>query len=181
MRLARAGLVPLPAMVALAIAACGSSSSSSAGSSSQAAAPSTSATSTASSATASTSAGSSGAAITVTTKHAKKLGTILAAGAKEKTVYLFEADKGSSSACTGACAKAWPPVTGTAVAKELAKSSDLGTITRSDGTTQVTYKGHPLYFFAKDKDDEDAYGQGLKQFGADWYVLAPSGSKIDES
>jgi predicted lipoprotein with Yx(FWY)xxD motif len=174
-------VVPLLAMVGLAIAGCGgsSSSSTSAGSSSQAAAPSTSATSTTSST--STSAASSGTAVTITTKHAKQLGTILAAGAHEQTVYLFEADKGSGSACTGACAKAWPPVTGTAVAKELAKSSELGTITRSDGATQVTYKGHPLYFFVKDKDDEDAYGQGLKQFGADWYVLAPSGKKIDES
>ena len=179
MRLARAGLVPLLAMVGLAVAGCGGSSSSS--SSPQAAAPSTSATSTTSSAPASTSTPSSAAAITITTKHAKKLGTILAAGAHEKTVYLFGADKGSASACTGACAKAWPPVTGPAVAKELAKSSELGTIMRSDGTTQVTYKGHPLYFFIKDKDDEDAYGQGLKAFGGDWYVLAPSGNKIDES
>jgi predicted lipoprotein with Yx(FWY)xxD motif len=119
--------------------------------------------------------------VTITTKHAKKLGTILAAGKKELTVYLFEADKGSSSTCTGACAKVWPPVAGKGVAKEQAKASDLGTITRSDGTTQVTYKGHPLYYFMKDKDDEDAYGQGSKSFGAGWYVLTPSGKKIDES
>jgi predicted lipoprotein with Yx(FWY)xxD motif len=60
-------------------------------------------------------------------------------------------------------------------------ASDLGTITRPDGTKQVTYKGHPLYLFAKDKDDGDAYGEGVKAFGADWYVLAPSGNKIDLS
>jgi predicted lipoprotein with Yx(FWY)xxD motif len=122
------------------------------------------------------------AATTATaSKHAKKLGTVLAAGPKHMTVYLFEADKGGSSACTGECAHAWPPVTGSAKASGKAVSADLGTVKRSDGQTQVTYKGHPLYFFIKDKDDGDAYGQGSKAFGADWYVLAPSGKKIDNS
>jgi predicted lipoprotein with Yx(FWY)xxD motif len=68
-----------------------------------------------------------------------------------------------------------PTATGGAV------SADLGTVTRADGTKQVTYKGHPLYFFAKDKDDGDAYGQGIKAFGAAWYVLRPNGTKLDES
>ena len=118
----------------------------------------------------------------VVTKHGK-LGTILAAGPKKLTVYLFEADKGAASSCTGACAKAWPPVTtsGAPTAAGSAVTADLGTITRSDGTKQVTYKGHPLYFFEKDKDAGDAYGQGAKAFGADWYVLKPSGIKVDES
>jgi predicted lipoprotein with Yx(FWY)xxD motif len=62
-----------------------------------------------------------------------------------------------------------------------AMSADLGTITRPDGTTQVTYKGHPLYLYSKDKDDGDTYGQAIKSFGADWYVLAPSGTKVDTS
>jgi predicted lipoprotein with Yx(FWY)xxD motif len=60
-------------------------------------------------------------------------------------------------------------------------AADLGTTTRSDGTTQVTYKGHPLYFYSKDGDAGDAYGQGLKSFGAGWYVLKPSGVKVDNS
>ena len=86
----------------------------------------------------------------------------------------------------GACATVWPPVTttGKAQAAGQAMAADLGTITRADGTMQVTYKGHPLYFYAKDVKDGDAgdtYGQGLKSFGADWYVLAPSGKKIDKS
>ena len=59
-------------------------------------------------------------------------------------------------------------------------ASQLGTITRSDGTMQVTYNGHPLYFFAADKDDGDTYGQGSKEFGAGWYVMTPSGNKIDD-
>jgi predicted lipoprotein with Yx(FWY)xxD motif len=118
-------------------------------------------------------------AVVVSTKHAK-LGTILTAGPKRRTVYLFEADKGSTSACTGACVKVWPPVTAaSATAGGTAQQADLATITRSDGTKQVTYKGHPLYYFERDEDAEDTYGQGSKAFGAGWYVLNPAGSKID--
>jgi predicted lipoprotein with Yx(FWY)xxD motif len=97
------------------------------------------------------------------------------------TVYLFEGDAGSSSTCTGACVSVWPPVTGNATASAGAMSADLGTITRADGTKQVTYKGHPLYFYARDGDKGDAYGEGLKSFGSDWYALAPSGNKVDKS
>jgi predicted lipoprotein with Yx(FWY)xxD motif len=95
---------------------------------------------------------------------------------------LFEADKGTSSACSGACAKAWPPVTtaGEPTVSGSAVSADLGTTMRPDGTKQVTYKGHPLYFFEKDEDSGDAYGQGSNAFGAGWYVLKPSGEKLDE-
>lgn len=135
--------------------------------------------------TASTAAGSTPSAsggMLITTKHGK-LGTILAAGPKKLTVYLFEGDKGGVSACSGACASAWPPVTtsATPTSSAGAVSADLSTVTRSDGTKQVTYKGHPLYFFVKDKDDGDAYGQGANAFGASWYVLAPSGAKVDNS
>jgi predicted lipoprotein with Yx(FWY)xxD motif len=99
------------------------------------------------------------------------------------TVYLFEADKGPTSTCSGACAAVWPPVTASGHPKATggALAADLATITRSDGATQLTYKGHPLYYYAKDGDKGDAYGQGLKSFGAGWYVLAPSGNKIDKS
>jgi predicted lipoprotein with Yx(FWY)xxD motif len=155
------------------LAGCGSSSSSS---SSAASAPASTPTQ---STAASTTASSSGVA--VQSKHGK-LGTILAAGPKRLTVYLFEADKGTTSACSGACAKVWPPVTteGKPTASVGAVSADLGTTMRSDGTEQVTYKGHPLYFYDDDKDSGDAYGEGSKQFGASWYVLKPNGSKVDE-
>jgi predicted lipoprotein with Yx(FWY)xxD motif len=155
------------------LAGCGSSSSSS---SSAASAPASTPTQ---STAASTTASSSGVA--VQSKHGK-LGTILAAGPKRLTVYLFEADKGTTSACSGACAKVWPPVTteGKPTASGGAVSADLGTTMRSDGTEQVTYKGHPLYFYDDDKDSGDAYGEGSKQFGASWYVLKPNGSKVDE-
>ena len=160
------------ALAALAVigAGCGSSSSSSS--------PSSSATS------ATSASGSSGGAkpgaqpVTITTKPAKKLGTILAAGNKRLTVYAFAADTGASSTCNAACAGVWPPVTGKAQASGAAVAASLGTITRSDGTKQVTYKGHPLYFYAKDKDNGDAYGQAIKSFGAKWYVLTPTGTQV---
>ena len=174
-------------MAALALlAGCGSSSSSS--SSSAASAPASTPTqSTASSTAASTTAASTttaaagGSGTTVQTKGGK-LGTILAAGPKRLTVYLFEADKGSTSSCSGACAKVWPPVTseGKPVAGGAAVAADLGTTMRSDGSEQVTYKGHPLYYYDDDKDSGDAYGEGSKQFGASWYVLKSDGSKVDK-
>jgi predicted lipoprotein with Yx(FWY)xxD motif len=178
MNLARIPFFGALLVVLVAVAGCGSSSStSSSGSSSSASAAAQSTTTSAASTSA---AASTGSAVLISTKH-NKLGTVLAAGNKRLTVYLFEADKGSSSACSGACASAWPPVTGKPSAAGSAKASDLGTITRPDGSTQVTYKGHPLYYFIKDKDNGDAYGQGVKAFGADWYVLAPSGNKIDHA
>jgi predicted lipoprotein with Yx(FWY)xxD motif len=179
MKIPRAGLLMPVLMIAALVAGCGSSSSSSSSSSTAAASPSstqTTATQTAASATA-----SGGTAVPIGTKTEKKLGPILDAGHGHLTVYLFEADKGGTSTCTGACAAAWPPVTGSAKAVGGAAAADIGTITRSDGTKQVTYKGHPLYLFEKDKDDGDAYGQGVKAFGASWYVLKPNGSKLDNS
>jgi len=96
---------------------------------------------------------------------------------------MFEADKGSSPSCGEGCAAVWPPVRpGSApAARGGARGADLGVATRPDGTKQVTYKGHPLYFYARDGDNGDAYGQALNSFGASWYVLSPSGSKVDTS
>ena len=168
---ARGVRVCLPLLASAALAAgCGSSSSSS--QTGRASAPAQGARTAASPGAAS--------AVLLTTKQSK-LGTILAAGDKRLTVYLFEADKGSRSSCSGACASVWPPVTGNPTAAGHARAAEIGTSARPDGTTQATYKGHPLYYYAKDMDSGDAYGQGSKQFGAGWYVLAPSGSKIDKS
>ena len=104
-------------------------------------------------------------------------------GSSGRAIYLFEADKSGTSACTGACAAAWPPVTvtGTPQAGSGVNQALLGTIKRSDGTTQVTYNGHPLYFFAGDTAAAAAHGQGLNQFGAKWYVMNATGNKIDTS
>ena len=96
------------------------------------------------------------------------------------TVYLFEKDKGSTSTCTGSCAQYWPPVTtsGAPKAGSGAMSANLGTTKRSDGKTEVTYSGHPLYYYAGDKKPGDVTGQGLNAFGALWYVLSPAGKAI---
>jgi predicted lipoprotein with Yx(FWY)xxD motif len=172
----------LGAVAALAalLAGCGSSSSSSSGSTAASTPASTASTQSTSASTGTTAA--AGPSVAVETKHAK-LGTILAAGPKKLTVYMFEADKGTTSSCNGACAKVWTPVTtsGAPTAAGSAVSADLGTTKRADGTEQVTYKGHPLYFYDDDKDAGDAYGQGSKALGASWYVLKPNGSKLDES
>jgi predicted lipoprotein with Yx(FWY)xxD motif len=98
-----------------------------------------------------------------------------------RTLYLFEADKSSASTCTGACAAAWPPVTASAMpmAGGGVSQSLVGTTKRTDGTEQVTYNGHPLYYFAADTGSGMAKGQGSKAFGGGWYVLNAKGSKID--
>jgi predicted lipoprotein with Yx(FWY)xxD motif len=159
------------------LAGCGSSSSSSSNSTAASTPASTPTQSTA----ASTSTAAATPGVAVATKHSK-LGTILAAGPQQRTVYLFEADKGTSSTCDGDCANDWPPVTtdGAPTVSGSAVSADLGTTTRKDGTKQVTYKGHPLYFFDDDKDSGDTEGQGSKAFGAGWYVMKANGSKIDD-
>lgn len=175
------------AVLAVTAAGCGSSSSkstSNAGGYAPVGTSTTQSAAAASTATSTSAAPATGAAtaVVVSTKRAK-LGTILAAGSKRLTVYMFEGDKGGNSSCTGACAHVWPPVTtgSAASVSGSAVASDLGTIARSDGTMQVTYKGHPLYWFARDGDSSDAYGQGVVGFGSSWYAISPSGSKVDHS
>ncbi len=180
MKIARAGLLSPVLIVAALVAGCGSSSSSSSSASTAAAAaPSTTQTTAARSPAGAAASGST--VVLVGTKTEKHLGPILDAGHQRMTVYLFEADKGGKSSCTGACAAAWPPVAGSGKAVAGAVGSDISTITRPDGISQLAYKGYPLYFFVKHKDDGDAYGQGAKAFGASWYVLRPNGSKLDNS
>jgi predicted lipoprotein with Yx(FWY)xxD motif len=109
-----------------------------------------------------------------------KLGQILVDG-RGFSLYLFEADKTTTSTCSGDCAANWPPLltSGAPVAAGAATQAMLGTTARSDGTTQVTYNGHPLYFFVSDTKAGDTHGQGLTAFGAGWDVLSPAGNKIE--
>ncbi len=104
-------------------------------------------------------------------------------GSTGHALYLWEADKNGTSACSAACAAAWPPdtVTGTPQAGSGVNQALLGTIKRADGTAQLTYNGHPLYYFSGDSASGAAHGQGSKAFGAGWYVVNASGSKIDTS
>jgi len=108
-----------------------------------------------------------------------KLGQILVDGAG-KTLYLFVADSGSSSTCYTSCAQLWPPVltSGPPQAGTGATASLLGTTTRTDGKTEVTYGGHPLYYFVSDKQAGDATGQGVDSFGALWWVVSASGAAV---
>jgi predicted lipoprotein with Yx(FWY)xxD motif len=164
----------LAVAAALVLAACGgSSTSSSSGSGSTpsygAAKPSTSNTS-----------NSSGAASVLSTKTSS-LGTFLV-DANGRTLYLWDADHGSTSTCSGACAQAWPPLTTTTTATPKAsgavKASLLGTTKRADGSREVTYAGHPLYTFAGDTQAGQTTGQGSNGFGAPWWVVTPAGKAL---
>jgi predicted lipoprotein with Yx(FWY)xxD motif len=109
------------------------------------------------------------------------LGQLLVDGSG-RTLYLFEGDTTAMSTCSDACAQAWPPLlaSGTPSAGLGANAAEMGTTTRADGTSEVTYHGHPLYTYVADTKAGDVNGQGLNQFGAKWYVLSPSGDKIDK-
>ena len=106
------------------------------------------------------------------------LGTILV-DSKGNTLYVFLQDTGDTSTCTGDCAASWPAL----IAKGEVKAggggdvdeSLLGTSARDDGKMQVTYNGHPLYFFSGDQAPGDTNGQGL---GDVWFVVSPAGDPI---
>ena len=171
---------PVVALIALAAAGalaagCGSSDSGSGGSSSGG----TSAGGTSSGGYGG-SAGTSPAGVATVTATSTKLGTILVDGTG-RTLYVFDKDTPNQSTCSGGCASAWPvdkssgtPKAGTS----SVQASMLGTITRSDGTTQVTYNKHPLYYYSGDSQAGQQNGQGLNAFGAKWFVVAPSGNQV---
>jgi predicted lipoprotein with Yx(FWY)xxD motif len=159
--LAAAAALPL---AALAVAGCGGGGSGNATASS---APPTTA---------------GGKTATVGMASNSSLGNILV-DSQGRTLYLFQADKGTKSACTGACAAAWPPLraSGKPTAGSGTTASKLGTAPRSDGKPQVTYDGHPLYLFARDQSPGDATGQGVNAFGALWYAVSPAGTAVTAS
>jgi predicted lipoprotein with Yx(FWY)xxD motif len=93
-----------------------------------------------------------------------------------QTLYLFTPDTSSSSACTGDCAAAWPPLPGP-VSGDGIDAADLGMITRDDGTDQATFHGHPVYYYAADGPGE-ATGQGS---GGKWFVLGADGNPVKDA
>jgi predicted lipoprotein with Yx(FWY)xxD motif len=117
--------------------------------------------------------------VATVTASSTKLGMVLVDGSG-RTLYLFEKDQPDQSACSAACAAAWPVdnSSGTPKAGSGVKASLLGTIKRSDNTTQVTYNHHPLYYYSGDSGAGQQNGQGLNAFGATWFVVAPAGSKV---
>ena len=146
------------AVVALAVAACGGSSGGGAYGGS----------------TASHTSGKGSVALAST-----KLGKVLVDG-NGRTLYLFEADKGTMSNCDGSCAGEWPPLTssGKPTAGAGVVASKLGTAKRADGTTGVTYAGHPLYTYAGDGAPGQTAGEGLTDYGAPWYALSAAGKTV---
>ncbi len=152
--LARVAAVPV---VALALAACGSSGGGS---------------------SAATSPGSTSSSGTVDA-GSTNLGSILV-DSQGRTLYLFQADSGTTSSCTGSCAVAWPPLraTGQPTAGNGVDASMLGTTQRTDGDPQVTYNGHPLYTFVKDTKSGQTTGEGVNAFGGLWYALSPAGDQV---
>jgi predicted lipoprotein with Yx(FWY)xxD motif len=110
------------------------------------------------------------------------LGDVLV-DAQGRTLYLFGADTGTTSACSGACAVNWPPLvaSGTPTIGNGAKASLVGTSTRSDGKQQVTYNRHPVYLFAGDQKAGDTNGQGVNAFGGSWFALTAAGSQVSAS
>ena len=160
---------------ALAIAGCGSSSDNTGGAYGGKGGGETTAAS-----AAGDSAPSSGSAMVLTVASAPKIGPVLV-DSKGFTVYDFHKDKGTTSSCYGACAGVWPPVLteGAPQTGEGAIAAKLGTTKRKDGTTQVTYAGHPLYTYVSDKKPGEATGNDVDSFGAEWYALQGSGEEAE--
>jgi predicted lipoprotein with Yx(FWY)xxD motif len=151
------------AAAALVVAGCGSSKSSSSSSSASKPASST----------------SSGPKVSATKSS---LGMIVVDG-QGRTLYLFAKDTGKKSNCSGACATYWPPFTASskpAIGGGVS-SGALTLIKRSDGTKQVAFDGHPLYYYKGDQSAGQVNGQGLSNFGAKWYAVTPAGSQASGS
>lgn len=165
----------LALVTVLAIAGCGSSDSDSTGGSAYGGGGETTAT------TAQSPPGAESGVAVLTVAAAPEVGPVLV-DAKGFTVYDFHKDKGTTSSCYGSCAGVWPPVLteGAPTAGEGASASKLGTTKRKDGTTQVTYAGHPLYTYVADKKPGEANGNDIDSFGAEWYALKGSGEEAED-
>jgi len=150
-RFLAAGLIAAAALLA---AACGSSSSGSGNAGSTG-----------------TPGGASGSAL----KTATISGATVLTNAQGSTLYWFAPDTASKSNCTGSCAQIWPPEKGPATAA-AGVSGTLGTITRSDGTVQATYDGHPLYTYTADSAPGQANGNGVNANGGVWHEVTVSGA-----
>jgi predicted lipoprotein with Yx(FWY)xxD motif len=120
-----------------------------------------------------------GKAATVGLVSEGNLGKILV-DSQSRSLYLFQKDVGTKSACTGACAAVWPPLraTGKPVVGTALSAAKVGTTARSDGKPQVTYNGHPLYLYSADQKPGDTNGQGLNLYGGGWFALSAAGNMV---
>lgn len=166
------GIAGAVAAALLLVAACSSSGSSN-----------SSATSGGASSGVAAAAGSGSAAPAMATVGTRSgpLGSYLVDGSG-RTLYLFASDRTNVSTCTDSCLTYWPPLTsaGKPTAAGGVKSSLLATFT-SGNANWVSYAGHPLYYFLLDKAAGDIKGQGSTNFGATWWLVAPSGQPITGS
>lgn len=178
-KLLRTGSAAAAVGAALAIAACGGSgSNSSAAAGTSAGGAGSSGAASAGSASASPAAAKG---IAIRTRRGPD-GTYLTGGSG-RALYLWVADSRGHSNCSGACAQVWPPLLskGKPIAGHGAVAADIGTIARGHGARQVTYKGHPLYYYASDTRAGSITGQGSNGFGAKWWLVSPSGAAITHS
>jgi predicted lipoprotein with Yx(FWY)xxD motif len=175
MKIPRFTLVAMAALAfAIAAAACGGSSSSSA-------APASGGTNASSGSSGGYGYGGGGggssSASAVTLKAVSSpLGTILV-DQDGKTLYLFEADSKNRSNCSGGCLNLWPPTMANGKAS-AGSGVTAGMIGTAMGSSQVTYAGHPLYWFSGDTKAGDTNGQGLDDFGGEWYAISPAGKAV---
>src|SRR5215212_6815087 len=118
---------------------------------------------------------------TVNAADVGTFGTVLVNG-EGMPLYAFSSDTGDTSACTGDCTTEWTPLAsqGSPVAGDGVDATLLGTITRDDGTMQVTYNGHPLYTFADDTGAGDAAGQGMEDNGGTWNLVTATGEPLQQ-
>jgi predicted lipoprotein with Yx(FWY)xxD motif len=125
---------------------------------------------------------SSGQPATVGVATATKLGHVLV-DSQGRTLYLFEANKGTRSTCNGACAVAWPPLRAghMPVSGSGVDAAKVGMTARSGGGRQITYNGHPLYRFGGDHRAGDTNGQEVTAFGASWFAVSPDGNATSGS
>jgi predicted lipoprotein with Yx(FWY)xxD motif len=123
-----------------------------------------------------------GTSVATVGSSTSRLGTLLV-GTNGHTLYVFSADKKNKSNCTGGCTHNWPPLLTGAKPKtkgSAVKSGKLGTIKRGS-SEQVTYNGHPLYYYVADTVAGDTSGQDTKLDGGVWTVIGPNGSPITSS
>ena len=163
----------LVALVAVGVAGCGGGSSSTSGSSSTAKSTTTSLPP-----VAKPPSNAEEGTVFVSLGSAAGLGQVLV-NSEGHTLYAFSNDNPKAATCEGGCAKAWPPLLvehGEPHPSNGAGASRLGTVTRADGTRQVTYAGQPLYSYGGDQKPGEANGQGASAFGGTWTALKGSGA-----
>lgn len=127
--------------------------------------------------------GSNGAAAKITISTTRGTAGTYLVGQSGRALYLWVADSNGQSACSGECAKVWPPLLASATPSVSGgvNASDLGLTARAGGVKQVTYNGHPLYYYVADHGPGTTAGQGNNGFGAKWWLVSPSGAELTKN